>query len=389
LLADQGSRAPLLTANEARAAAERFAEQPAAAVTGPIDFDQWVVHQAFDRRRPYFRVALADASGTELYVSQLTGEVVQRTTRTQRLWNYVGSVVHWIYPTVIRRHWALWDRLVWWLALAGSAGVVLGLVLGVVRLRDAWRRGRRGLASPFIGWLRWHHVVGLVAGAFVTTWIVSGWLSMDHGRLFSEPDPNAAEIDAFRGIGLRDAAARVPLAALGALDGAREIALSAVGGNPVAAASYEDGGRKLFALRGGRLVEHRLTVEEVEHAVALAWPGVGIGGTEDVDPADIYGRLREGNLPPQTLRTRLTDAAGTWVHVDRQTGAIVSVMDRGRRLYRWLFNGLHSLDLPGLVERRPWWDATMLGLLAVGFLFSVTGVVLGYRRLAASLRSGS
>jgi hypothetical protein len=50
-----------------------------------------------------------------------------------------------------------------------------------------------------------------------------------------------------------------------------------------------------------------------------------------------------------------------------------------------LFNGLHSLDVPGLVERRPLWDLVMLLLLSSGLLASVTGVVVGSKRLIRTL----
>jgi hypothetical protein len=62
-------------------------------------------------------------------------------------------------------------------------------------------------------------------------------------------------------------------------------------------------------------------------------------------------------------------------------------MDRSRRVYRWLYHGLHSLDFPALVNRRPLWDVIMLSLLTLGFSFSVTGAFLGIRRLKRSLWS--
>ena len=64
-----------------------------------------------------------------------------------------------------------------------------------------------------------------------------------------------------------------------------------------------------------------------------------------------------------------------------ESGQIVSVMDRGRRVYRWLFNGLHSLDFPGLANHRPAWDVVIFLLLSIGFLFCVTGIVVGMKRL--------
>ena len=152
-----------------------------AAIFARADYDQWTVPNGFDRHRPLFRVALGDAAGTEVYVSSRTGEVVLDTTRSERGWNWVGSVLHWIYPTVLRSNWALWDRVVWYLSLLALIAALLGAVLGIVRIR---RRGGL-IGSPYRGWHALHHIIGLVSTVFVLTWIFSGWLSMDHGRLFS------------------------------------------------------------------------------------------------------------------------------------------------------------------------------------------------------------
>ena len=49
------------------------------------------------------------------------------------------------------------------------------------------------IVSPYSGWQKWHHLLGLACMTFVLTWIFSGWLSMDHGRLFSTGKLSAAE----------------------------------------------------------------------------------------------------------------------------------------------------------------------------------------------------
>ena len=143
----------------------------------------------FDRHRPLFRVGLGDAAATEVYVSSLTGEIVLDTTRYERAWNLVGSVLHWIYPTVLRSNWSLWDRVVWTLSLLALIAALLGAVLGLARIKP-----RGGLiGSPYRGWHALHHLIGLAATVFVLTWIFSGWLSMDHGRLFSRGQLSSAE----------------------------------------------------------------------------------------------------------------------------------------------------------------------------------------------------
>ena len=113
-------------------------------------------------------------------MSSVTGEVVLDTTRRERAWNYVGSVTHWIYPTTLRKSHGAWDATVWWLSLVALIAAISGSILGIVRVSIAGGRS----VSPYVGWQKWHHVLGLACMTFVLTWIFSGWLSMDHGRLF-------------------------------------------------------------------------------------------------------------------------------------------------------------------------------------------------------------
>lgn len=339
-------------------------------LAGPFDYDQWVVHQRFDPYRPFYRQQLQDDAGTELYISSRTGEVLQRTTSRQRAWNYAGAVVHWIYPTVLRKDWALWDQTVWWLSLAGIISVLVGLYLGVKAFIRA-RHSGRAMLSPYRGWLRWHHSLGLVVGVMVLSWIVSGWLSMDHGRLFSTPDPTAAQVAAFRGMSLAELAAEISRTDLQAVSGAKEISFHAFAGRP-------------FLVSAGSAnpaPPSPVTEVVVAEAVRHAWPNVGIIAITTVPENDTYTSLREGSLPRGSLRIELNDGRGSWIHVHPDTGEILSVMDRSRRAYRWLYNGLHSLDFPGLVDRRALWISVMSVLLLSGLVFSGTGVVLAVRHL--------
>ena len=120
-----------------------------------------------------------------------SGEVLQRTRRAKHVWNYFGAVTHWIYPSVLRRHWAAWDRLVWWLALAYLVVSISGLWLGIDRLRRAARAKT--------------------------------------GRLLSVPTPQAEQIDRLRGLSLADAAARFDLQWMRAFPHARELGVVAFG----------------------------------------------------------------------------------------------------------------------------------------------------------------
>ena len=146
------------------------------ASTKPIDYDQWTVAGEFDSDRPFYRVALNDGAGTELYVSSVTGDVVLLTTQKVRVANYFGSIAHWIYPTVLRHDRQRWSTLMWWLSLVGTIGAAIGVAIGLVRLRK--REAYEGLQ-------RWHHIFGLIIAPFVLCWIFSGFLSMNDGPSFS------------------------------------------------------------------------------------------------------------------------------------------------------------------------------------------------------------
>jgi len=66
-------------------------------------------------------------------------------------------------------------------------------------------------------------------------------------------------------------------------------------------------------------------------------------------------------------------------------GAILARSDRSSRAYRWLYGALHRMDIPAL-NARPMLRSTLIVLLCgCGLIFSLTGVVIGWRRLRRQL----
>ena len=367
--ADTGLLVPPLGEDAVASHMQQVMRDPVETI-GIVEFDQWTVHQRFDALRPLYRVALADHAGTHFYVSSITGEIVQRTTSSQRFWNYLGAVAHWIYPTVLRKHWAIWDSVVWWLSGVSIVCAVVGVCLGITHWAKLRRAGKATL-SPFSGWMKWHHILGLCTGIIVVSWIVSGWLSMDHGRLFSLPTATAAQKRAVHGVPLSEASASVSIEMLGQYPAARELTLHSFGGKARVVAKNQRGVVESLALEP----------RHIAGVVDAAFPSVSVERYDIVQDRDTYTHLREGQLPPGTVRVELSDPDQSWLHIDRHSGEILLVLDDSRRIYRWLFNGMHSLDVPGLVEARPLWDFVMLILLGAGFAASSTGVVIGWKRL--------
>ena len=115
--------------------------------------------------------------------------------------------------------------------------------------------------------------------------------------------------------------------------------------------------------------------------MSKAWPDNVVSDSYLVPANDVYANLREGSLGEETLRLILDDVDETWIHVNLTDGGLISIMDNSRRIYRWLFNGIHSLDIPGLVNHRFIWSLIMVLLMSVGLTFCVTGIVLAFKKI--------
>ncbi|MCX7174512.1 MAG: PepSY domain-containing protein [Proteobacteria bacterium] len=377
-----------ISSEDARNIAERFSALEAARVEGPFDYDQWTVHNGYDPYRPLYRLSMHDQSGTELYVSSRSGEVVQRTNRWERAWNWVGAVVHWINPTILRKHEAVWHATVWSLALVAMVVPLAGIWLGLVRVVNLRRSGRPGI-SPFKGWLRWHHTIGLFGGIFVLSWVTSGWLSLDQGRIFSSDQPSLEQKERLRGISLASAAKAFPLNHLQGIAGSREIEFSALGGHPLLI--MRDGNPRSSAIDlhddvGIYRISPMLPDELLLAAVKSAWSPSGVLGISGIPSNDTYAGPRSNPLPASARRIALDDASRTWVHIDAESGRIIGIMDTSRRAYRWLVDGLHTFDFPLLNEAGALWHVLLVMATTTGFLLSCTAIVLTIKRLGRMRR---
>lgn len=354
-----------IDADMARRAAERFAGQPSLNVE-LIERDQWSVSGALDGHRPLFAVTVA--GGGVHYVSSRTGEVVRDTQRAERGWNWVGAVVHWVYPTALRSRPTFWHWTV--IALSGYAlaTALLGSVIGVMR----WRRYANGKRSPYSGWMRWHHLLGLTGAVFVLAWLLSGLLSMNPGEVFASRRPSAQQVQAWNGQVWQPA---LPArSALGA--GTKEIEWLPDRDGMLTWLRRSPADSVL--LRG----EQRVAVDEGFLRARAATLGLGAPvAIERLDEPDLYYHARNAPQPLPVWRLRFADAQLTWVHVDSRTGQPFGRLDASVRAERWLYHGLHSWDFEPLLQRRPLWDVLMLAALSVGTALSLTSVVIAWRRL--------
>jgi len=394
----------LARASAARALASALAFQaqmpPGAAALEPPQYlgeigeDAFTHSRALDAHRPLHKLQLHDAAATVLYVSSQTGEVVRDAPRRERAWNYLGAWIHWLYPLRGGVLDAWWAGIVDGLALLGIALALTGTVAGVWRWRFAGRY-RSGARTPYPGAvMRWHHVAGLLFALSTGTWIFSGLMSMNPWKIFDSGAP-ALRTAALHGgpLQLAGGAARVQALLQAASPGVRELRWTRTLGDTVVQAHGASGPPRLLDAATARPATVDATRLRAQAARLLDAP---LARLETLQAYDLYYYDRAEHTmtggsekPLPVLRAVFGDAHGTWVHIDPATGAVLGRLDSHRRASRWLFGLLHSWDWLPLLQRRPAWDALLIALSLGGAALSLTGVVIGWRRLARKLRAAS
>ena len=344
--------------------------------------DQWTVSSSLHPHRPLHKVIIKDRAATHLYISSLTGSVVRDTTRNERIWNWLGANLHWIYPRVLRQHATVWHWVIVVLSLVGLVSIITGGVIGYLRLRIRKKyRGRD--VTPYRGWMKWHHLLGLATLIFLTTYMFSGLMSMNPWDVFTPKQSFTDLRSLYRGNTRADADFERVRSLVKAAGDIREIQWRWLDGQalPVAVKGPydyqlvlpEDVGSQQLVEKGKqqlkeimpRYAAHTRLVEE-------QW----------VNRYDLYYYSHHDSWRPlPVLRLKFDNPDNSWIYLDAATGELLSHQTRHSRIQRWLYHGLHSLDFNFLIQHRPAWDIVVIALSLFGFAMSVSSIVIAWRRL--------
>jgi len=416
VFADTGDFFEGVDRQQAEAVARRYAPGYSGAVryeTYLTEPDQWTLQSG--AVMPMHRFALDDEEATRLYVSEVTGDVVLRTTARERFWGYLGPVLHWVYFTPFRRNGQVWFEFVVWSSLIGCVMCVSGIVWGLWRFSPTsrFRLKRVRHASPYAGWMKWHHYAGLLFGAVTLTWTYSGLLSMGPFNWFSSPAMTREQREASTGGPLRVElltleSMRAALAGIEQSFVPKELEVLQFRGEPFwVAYRAPSTGEATVWMHAGLLprsplprLEHlyvsavrpergTLTAfprDEMAEIARAAMPGVTVQDAVWLDEYDGYYYDSRGSRPLPVLRVRYADEHGTWLYLDPERGGVVQRSVAVTRLRRWLYQGFHSLDFPAIYFRRPLWDIIVIALSIGGTALSITTILPAWRRLRRHAR---
>lgn len=384
-----------ITRADALAAAQAYMPAtPAQYDTLLQEEDAWTHSKGLDAQRPLHRIQMADSASTVLYVSGKTGEVARDVTAVESTWGWVGGWIHLLYPFrggAVDKHWA---DIVIYTSIVATVLTLLGMLVGIWRWRFSGQF-KSGSRTPYREpWMRWHHIIGLVFGLTAATFIFSGLMSMNPFKVLDSGAPKQERRQSKLHVLKMNSFVLSTQQALQRFTASNftpvELEWRMVDGEGYFLALNRLGGTRLLAA-GAMTTDAQpfdtFSIEKV-HAIGSALlVGNKVVEATVLKEFDFYYYNREphsmggdGKTLP-ILRLKFDDAYSSWVQLDPRTGAVINQTDSRRRLGRWLFSLLHNWDWLPLMERRPLWDIWMIVLSIGGFVMSVTGVVIGWRRL--------
>lgn len=335
--------------------------------------DQWTVTRYYTRHVPLWKASFSDKSETQIYVSGVTGEVIQDTTKGERFWNWLGAVPHWLYFTALRQNGALWSNVVIYASVLGIFLTATGIYVG---LRQ-YGRGKRRL--PYRGMMWWHHMTGLVFGLFTLTWVLSGLFSMNPWGLM-EWRGSAKESAALKGRPTepRDLATFVKALQSNVPAGTLQARLAMQGGDAYAILYRADGSRVRATLPD--LSPAPLSADRLRASAKAALPGTPIASQGLLYSQDAYYYRHRNEIHLPVWRVIYGDEDRTRLYLDPRTGELLRKVDPSSRASRWWFSALHRFDV-GPLNSRPLWDIVMLPLMLGVSLLCLIGLWVGIARL--------
>ena len=376
-------KVPVVTFPVVERVAKHWIDAPIERVDTLKKREQWVLFTKYDKELPIYKFYFDDDERHELFISGRTAEVLQMTTAKERFWAWIGAIPHKFYVPCIRRDVDTWQNTIAIVSgiclVAALSGWILGIYLWIKRYRKkhVWE-------NPYKKrWYRWHFSFGLVFGIFLIAWAVSGifamqrvpqWLvpmegdysfkssrlwgkgilSLDDYQLdyrkLKETYPDLKEVEWCR-------YADIP--AYRIITGEEELLIDASGDD----------------VRPLRIPEQTIVKglkkihgEEVGMKVSL------------LNEFDNYYLSRRVSLDLPVYKIEVDDANGSLYYVNPETGYI-RYLNNNKIVRKWLFNGIHYLDVDWLVAR-PWLWYTCIWVLCGGCLVvCASGLVLGVKNI--------
>lgn len=385
IFADSSDSHLSITPSYIQHVASLWCDAPIAKVDTLMEIEQWIPFGRLEKEMPIYKFHFSDTEKHQLYISSVSGKVLQFTDKESRFWAWVGAIPHWVYFTKLRQNSSLWLDTVIWLSGIGCIMCIAGIYWGIRDVRLARRKKR---FTPYKKiWYKWHHIIGFVFGLFALTFTFSGmmslakvpkWLSepkleinINREMQQQKPSPLAYALD------YRDVIASYP-------NKIRQLEWGSFYNRPFYILRTDD--KDIFVDASNKQISPlALTEEMLRQTIADIHGAENEVQIELLTAYDTYYTSRKRKLELPVWKISIEDVDNSCYYINPSTGQYRYVNNTLRWRY-WMYPALHTFNMPWLVNRPILWNIVMWGTMLGGTLISLTGVVLGFRYFRRSCR---
>lgn len=337
---------------------------------------QWVMYERYEKSLPILRYHMSDPDRSEIFIAEKNGDVLQATTRQERIWSWLGAIPHKLYIPFLRKDVKRWENVLLTGGLFCLFSALSGLYMGIYYL---WvnKRNSGVVGSPFKKRIwRWHHISGLIFGVFLVAWGISGslamqrmpkWLVNYEGDYFV----SSSKIWGRNPLPLREYKLDY-LELFLHYDDIKSVSWEHFGNVP--AYRIINGEEEIYidASTAGDVKRLSLTRKDVAEGVERYFGENIKYSIELQEEYDEYYLSPSGRYPLPVWRVEVENADGVRMYVSPSDG-YVKYLNRNRMVKKWLFSATHYLGIKYFVLHERIRHLS-LWILSVGCVFvCVTG----------------
>ena len=374
---------------DAERIAARWIEGKPAQVDTLHEREQWILYERYEKAMPIYKLTYDDKDRHELFISGKTGEVQQLTTRSERVWAWLGAIPHKFYYPCIRKDLDIWKTVI----TTGGIICLLAALSGLLRgISVQWKvsRKRRKMVNPFKKpSYKWHHLFGLIFGIFIVCWGISGSLAMQKvpkWLVTYEKDYSMYAPDIWEGDSLPLAAYKLDYRkVIAAYPDVKRIEWHVIGGKPVYTVMSDS--NEVFVDASDTVAQPlHVSAKAVKDAMQRIYGKETPVRVELINEYDQYYMPSYDNRPALPVyKATVSDSDGSVYYIGTDND-FCRYFNNNKKVRKWLFGAMHYLNINGIVSNPPLWHCCIWILCVGGMIVSFTGIILGIRYIRRKLK---
>ena len=351
--------------------------------------EQWILYERYEKAMPIYKFTYNDAEHHELFISGKTAEPQQFTTRTQRVWAWLGAIPHKFYYPCIRKDLDVWKTFITTGGIICLLAALSGLIYGIKIQTRVWRKKRK-MVNPYKkADYKWHHAIGLVFGIFIVGWGISGSLAMQKVPKWIVPYEKEYSMfadDIWESDSLPLSSYKLDYRqVIRELPNVKQIEWRVIGGKPV----YDvisDSNEVFVDASATEPQKLHVTPEAIETAMHRIYGSntqVSVNLMNEYDEYYMASYDTHPELPVYKVTIDNNDGSTYYIGINNDYCRYFNTNKKARK---WLFGALHYLNINCITAHPVLWHICIWILCLAGMTVSFTGVLLGIKYIRRKLR---